>query len=56
MIEPETQNPNEQYVHQESLALLGVLDGEPAEQEHRMAMEDVVAYRKKVRELVEEMG
>jgi hypothetical protein len=56
MIEPETQNPDERYVYEERLALLGVIEREPTDQEHRTAMEDVLAYRKRVSELVEEAG
>lgn len=56
MIEPETRNPDERYVFEERLALLGVIDREPTDQEHRMAMGDVLEYRKRVRELVEEAG
>jgi hypothetical protein len=49
-------NPDERYVYEERLAWLGVNEREPTEQEQRMAMEDVLAYRKKVSELVEETG
>jgi len=56
MIEPETQNPDERYVYEERLALLGVIERDPTDQEHRMAMQDVFAYRKRVCEWVEVLG
>ena len=56
MIEPETQNPDERYVYEERLALLDVIEREPTDQEHKMAMDDVLMYRKRVSEWVEVLG
>jgi hypothetical protein len=56
MIDSECITPDERFVYQEGLVLLGVVDGEPDTQEHGMAMQDVRQYRSRVSELLAELG
>jgi hypothetical protein len=56
MNEAECTTPDEQFVYQERLALLDVLNGDPSEQEHTLAMQDVKNYRSRLSELLAELG
>ncbi|MDB6112318.1 MAG: hypothetical protein JWR69_4068, partial [Pedosphaera sp.] len=56
MNEAEYTTPDEQFVYQERLALLDVLNGNPSEQEHTIAMQDVKHYRSRLSELLAELG
>ncbi|MDB6063940.1 MAG: hypothetical protein JWR26_148 [Pedosphaera sp.] len=44
-------NPDEQYIYEERLAWLNVIDREPNAEERNMAMQDVMDYRQRVAEL-----
>jgi hypothetical protein len=44
-------NPDEQYIYEERLAWLNVIDREPNAEERNIAMQDVMDYRRRVAEL-----
>ena len=52
----ECKTPDEQFVYQERLALLDVLNGDPTEQQHTLAMQDVRDYRVRLSELLAQLG